>query len=43
VPPDTRDAHRFVDRVLEIVPRVGHFLHLEAPQRIAARIRASLA
>lgn len=39
VPPTDEDSHRFRARVLEIVPRAGHFLHLENPSGIAARIR----
>ena len=42
-PPPADDANRFRDRVLEIVPGAGHFLHLEDPAGIAARIRTWLA
>ncbi len=42
LPPDGSDAHRFADRTLEIVPGAGHFLHLEDPVGIAARIDAWL-
>ena len=41
--PKENDAHRFAERVLEVVPDVGHFLHLEDPTGIAARIAAWLA
>lgn len=43
LPPTEEDAHRFRERVLAIVPGVGHFLHLEDPAGIAARIAAWLA
>ena len=43
LPPNEDDSSRFVERVLEVVPGVGHFLHLEDPHGIAARIRAWLA
>ncbi|HWU90388.1 MAG TPA: alpha/beta hydrolase [Kofleriaceae bacterium] len=43
LPPTDRDGHRFVDRVLEIIPYAGHFLHLEQPAVIAARVAAWLA
>lgn len=43
LPPRDDDAARFTERVLEVVPGVGHFLHLEDPHGIAARIRAWLA
>lgn len=36
--PTTADARRFTRRELEIIPGVGHFLHLEAPDAIAARV-----
>ena len=39
---DASDASRFAERVLEIVPGAGHFLHLEDPAGIAARIAAWL-
>jgi pimeloyl-ACP methyl ester carboxylesterase len=38
LPPTDADARLFHERVLEIVPGVGHFLHLEDPQGIARRI-----
>lgn len=41
--PDDRDARRFSHRVLEVLPNVGHFLHLEQPTEIARRIEAWLA
>lgn len=43
LPPTVDDSHRFAERVLEVVPGVGHFLQLEDPRGIAARIRAWLA
>ncbi len=43
VPPTDDDRHLFTERVREIVPAVGHFLHVEAPVTIAARIAAWLA
>jgi len=43
LPPDTSDARRFTERVLEIVPDAGHFLHLEQPDAMAARVAAWLA
>ncbi|KFX21747.1 hypothetical protein JV35_00885 [Pectobacterium betavasculorum] len=34
------DRHRFASRrVMEVVPNVGHFLHIEAPMAIAERIQ----
>ncbi len=42
VPPTDADSWRFRERVLEIVPGAGHFLHLEDPVGIARRIRAWL-
>lgn len=41
--PGARDAHRFAQRDYACVPNAGHFLHLEQPVAIAARIRAWLA
>jgi pimeloyl-ACP methyl ester carboxylesterase len=43
LPPTGADARRFADRVLEIVPNTGHFLHLEQPEAIARRAEAWLA
>jgi len=40
LPPGEGDAARFRERTYEVVPGVGHWLHLEAPDVIAARIRA---
>lgn len=42
-PPTTADADRFGERVLEVIAGRGHFLHLEDPAGIAARIDAWLA
>jgi pimeloyl-ACP methyl ester carboxylesterase len=42
LPPRRRDDRYFRERVLEIVPNAGHFLHLEAPAAIAARVAAWL-
>jgi len=41
-PPTIDDERRFTERVLEVVPGVGHFLHLEDPVGIARRIDAWL-
>ncbi|MDX2092546.1 MAG: alpha/beta hydrolase [Kofleriaceae bacterium] len=38
LPPTSNDGHRFRHRVREIVPDVGHFLQLEAPDVVALRI-----
>jgi len=43
VPPTDADRRWFAERVLEIVPNVGHFLHVEAPGLIAARVTRWLA
>ena len=43
VPPTDEDRRWFDERVLEIVPSLGHFLHVEAPATIAARVARSLA
>ncbi|HLL22050.1 MAG TPA: alpha/beta hydrolase [Kofleriaceae bacterium] len=43
LPPTGDDAHRFAERVLTVVPNTGHFLHLEDPTGIAARITSWLA
>ncbi|MEU0312864.1 alpha/beta hydrolase [Nocardioides sp. NPDC006273] len=41
LPPQVDDRHRFAaPRALEVVPDVGHFLHIEAPEAIAERIAA---
>jgi pimeloyl-ACP methyl ester carboxylesterase len=40
-PPQVDDGHRFAaPHALEVVPDVGHFLHIEAPEAIAERIAA---
>jgi pimeloyl-ACP methyl ester carboxylesterase len=40
-PPKVDDRHRFAaPHALEVVPDVGHFLHIEAPEAIAERIAA---
>ena len=38
VPPTDEDRRWFDARVLEVVPNLGHFLHVEAPATIAARV-----
>ena len=38
VPPTDEDRQLFDARVLEVVPNLGHFLHVEAPATIAARV-----
>jgi pimeloyl-ACP methyl ester carboxylesterase len=43
VPPTDADGRWFAERVLEVVPNVGHFLHIEAPAAIAARVTRWLA
>jgi pimeloyl-ACP methyl ester carboxylesterase len=43
LPPTGDDARRFTDRELAVIPEVGHFLHLEAPDRIAVRVGSWLA
>lgn len=43
LPPGDRDSRHFVERVLEIIPNSGHFLHLEQPAAIADRVTAWLA
>ena len=40
LPPRVDDRHRFAPREFEVVPHVGHFLHIEAPEAIAQRIAA---
>jgi len=42
LPPRDPDDRYFLSRVLEIVPEVGHFLHLEQPAAIADRASAWL-
>jgi pimeloyl-ACP methyl ester carboxylesterase len=40
-PAHVDDRHRFAARhAREVVPNVGHFLHIEAPEAIAERIAA---
>lgn len=43
LPPTEDDGRRFTERELVVLPNVGHFLHLEAPAVVAARIAAWLA
>ncbi|MBV8227113.1 MAG: alpha/beta hydrolase, partial [Verrucomicrobia bacterium] len=43
VPPTDEDRRWFDARVLEVVPNLGHFLHVEAPATIAARVARWLA
>jgi pimeloyl-ACP methyl ester carboxylesterase len=43
LPPDDGDRRYFVERVLEVIPGVGHFLHLERPAAIAERVLSWLA
>lgn len=41
LPQQVNDSHRFAGpHALEVVPDVGHFLHIEAPEPIAERIAA---
>ncbi|PUB31852.1 pimeloyl-ACP methyl ester carboxylesterase [Promicromonospora sp. AC04] len=41
LPPQVDDRHRFAaPHAMEVVPDVGHFLHIEAPEAIAERIAA---
>jgi pimeloyl-ACP methyl ester carboxylesterase len=42
LPPDDSDAHRFAQRELVVVPGAGHFLQLEQPETMAARVDAWL-
>jgi pimeloyl-ACP methyl ester carboxylesterase len=42
LPPTTADAAHFRDRVLEVIPNAGHFVHVEEPGSIAARLAAWL-
>ncbi|MDX3725985.1 alpha/beta fold hydrolase [Streptomyces caniscabiei] len=40
-PPQVDDRHRFAaPHAMEVVPDVGHFPHIEAPEAIAERIAA---
>jgi pimeloyl-ACP methyl ester carboxylesterase len=43
LPPQLDDARRFTRRELDVIPGVGHFLHLEDPPAIADRIARWLA
>ncbi len=43
VPPTDADQRWFAERVLEVIPNVGHFLHIEAPATIAERVGRWLA
>ena len=43
LPPTSDDDRRFTHRELAVLPDVGHFLHLEDPSGIAARIARWLA
>src|SRR2546421_62113 len=43
VPPTDEDRRLFGARVLEVVPNLGHFLHVEAPATIGARVARWLA
>jgi pimeloyl-ACP methyl ester carboxylesterase len=43
VPPTDEDRRLFDARVLEVVPNLGHFLRIEAPATIAARVARWLA
>src|SRR5881227_1407078 len=43
VPPTDEDRRLFDARVLETMPNLGHFLHVEAPTTIAARVARWLA
>jgi pimeloyl-ACP methyl ester carboxylesterase len=43
VPPTDKDRRLFDARVLEVMPNLGHFLHVEAPATIAARVARWLA
>ena len=41
LPPQVNDRHRFAaPHAAEVIPGVGHFLHIEAPEAIAERIAA---
>jgi len=41
LPPQVDDRHRFAaPHAMEVIPDVGHFLHIEAPEAIADRIAA---
>jgi pimeloyl-ACP methyl ester carboxylesterase len=43
LPPDDSDRRHFVERVLDVIPSAGHFLHLEQPAAIAERVLSWLA
>ena len=43
VPPTDEDRRLFDARVLEVMPNLGHFLHVEAPTTIAGRVARWLA
>jgi pimeloyl-ACP methyl ester carboxylesterase len=43
LPPSDADRRLFVERVLEVIPGAGHFVHLEQPAALAARVTAWLA
>lgn len=43
LPPAADDARRFALRELAVLPRLGHFLHLEDPELLASRVAAWLA
>src|SRR6266496_1978855 len=43
VPPTDEDRRLFDARVLEVMPNLGHFLHVEAPATISARVACWLA
>lgn len=43
VAPVAAEPRWFTEHVLEVIPNVGHFLHVEAPGPIAARVAAWLA
>jgi pimeloyl-ACP methyl ester carboxylesterase len=41
LPLQVNTRHRFAaPHTLEVVPEVGHFLHIEAPEAIAERVAA---
>ncbi|MBA3451649.1 MAG: alpha/beta hydrolase [Deltaproteobacteria bacterium] len=43
LPPTTDDSRRFSQRELEVLPGLGHFLHIEDPERLASRVTQWLA